>query len=51
MGKPTWAEAELLDIVEPSPHRAEAPCAVADRCGGCQYQHIGYGGQCCIKEQ
>ncbi len=36
---------ESLD--KPSPHRVEPPCGhyVADRCGGCQLQHLAYGEQ------
>jgi 23S rRNA (uracil1939-C5)-methyltransferase len=35
---------QLLEILEPSAHRAEPECAhyVVDRCGGCQIQHLGY---------
>jgi 23S rRNA (uracil1939-C5)-methyltransferase len=37
-----YAQAELLEVVEPSPHRQNAPCPVFGRCGGCQWQHIPY---------
>ncbi|MGB5164191.1 MAG: 23S rRNA (uracil(1939)-C(5))-methyltransferase RlmD [Woeseiaceae bacterium] len=33
-------EAELLEILEPSPHRIEAKCAAFGRCGGCSLQHM-----------
>ena len=38
----TWAEADLGRVVEAGPARAEPKCRhyVADRCGGCQLQHL-----------
>ncbi len=33
-------EAELLEILQASPERIEAKCAVFGRCGGCALQHI-----------
>jgi len=33
-------EAELLEIVSPSPERIEAKCAAFPRCGGCSLQHV-----------
>ncbi|MBX7198097.1 MAG: class I SAM-dependent RNA methyltransferase [Rhodospirillaceae bacterium] len=30
---------DLLAVVEPSPHRVQAPCAHYDICGGCTLQH------------
>ncbi len=35
-----YAEGKLLEILSPSPHRLRARCIVADKCGGCQWQHI-----------
>jgi len=42
-----WARARLLDVLEPSAHRVEAPCPYfgPGRCGGCQFQHIDYEAQ------
>jgi len=40
--KPQYAYGKLLAILEPSPHRIRARCIVADKCGGCQWQHVGY---------
>jgi 23S rRNA (uracil1939-C5)-methyltransferase len=40
--KPGFARAQIESVVEPSPHRADPPCPYFYRCGGCQYQHIGY---------
>lgn len=31
---------ELLDIIEPSQHRAKAPCQYFSKCGGCSLQHL-----------
>jgi 23S rRNA (uracil1939-C5)-methyltransferase len=41
--------AELLEILEPSPARQQAPCRHFGRCGGCHYQHIPYEEQLAIK--
>lgn len=30
----------VLSIIEPSPRRVAPPCGLADRCGGCGWQHI-----------
>ena len=35
-----YDEAELLEIIDSSPERIEARCAVFGRCGGCSLQHI-----------
>lgn len=37
-----FAEAQLLEIIEPSAQRIEPKCAVFTRCGGCQWQHLPY---------
>ena len=36
---------KLLDVISPSPARAQPPCPYFMRCGGCQYQHIDYAEQ------
>jgi len=38
--KKDFLRAIPLEILEPSPDRAEAPCPVFGRCGGCDWQHI-----------
>jgi len=40
-----YSEADLLEVVAPSPHRVSPPCPVFGRCGGCQYQHLAYAEQ------
>src|SRR5437870_9939225 len=47
--KKQFAEAEVVDIRESSPHRATPQCPYFGRCGGCTYQHIGYEHQLVIK--
>jgi len=38
--KPKYAHATLIEIIHPSPHRIRPRCIVADKCGGCQWQHM-----------
>jgi 23S rRNA (uracil1939-C5)-methyltransferase len=47
--KKQFAEAELIDVLEPSPERVAAPCPYFGRCGGCSYQHISYAHQLELK--
>ncbi|CAN5560852.1 hypothetical protein BH09VER1_BH09VER1_38810 [soil metagenome] len=47
----SFAEAELVKILESSPDRVKPPCTVFGRCGGCQYEHINYAKQLEIKRQ
>ncbi len=37
-----FTEADLLEVLTPSPHRVAAPCPLFARCGGCQYQNFTY---------
>ncbi len=46
-----YAEAELLEILTPSPHRREPSCPLADRCPGCAYQHVDYPEEVRIKQR
>ena len=48
--KKSSAEAELKDIIEPSPDRIQAECPYAGRCGGCSMQEMSYGAQKKLKE-
>ena len=43
----SFARAPFVRIVEPSPSRIDPPCPhyTADKCGGCQLQHMDYGAQ------
>ena len=43
--KKSWAEAELLGVLEPSPLRSEVKCHYFGICGGCSLQHLDYGAQ------
>jgi 23S rRNA (uracil1939-C5)-methyltransferase len=46
-----YDEAELLEVLEPSPARIQPRCAVFGRCGGCSLQHISQDSQREIKQQ
>lgn len=41
----------LMEIIEPSPYRMDAPCTIYKECGGCQLQHLSYKGQLIYKEK
>ena len=47
--KKHFAEAELIEVLEPSADRVEPRCPYFGRCGGCAYQHISYAHQLEIK--
>jgi len=38
----SYAEADLLDVLRPSPDRRTPPCPYFGRCGGCQLMHLTY---------
>lgn len=40
--KPNYAVGKLHQLLGKSPHRIRPQCIVADKCGGCQWQHIDY---------
>jgi len=40
--KKNYAQARLLEVLEPSPMRQKPPCSVFGQCGGCQWQHLPY---------
>ncbi|MBW3658752.1 MAG: class I SAM-dependent RNA methyltransferase [Actinobacteria bacterium] len=35
-----WARAEVVDVLEASPHRVVPPCPYVPACGGCDLQHV-----------
>lgn len=37
-----FSEADLLEVMEASPHRIVPRCALFGQCGGCQYQNLKY---------
>jgi 23S rRNA (uracil1939-C5)-methyltransferase len=47
--KKQFAEADLVEVREASPHRVPPECPYFGRCGGCSYQHIDYEHQLAIK--
>lgn len=46
-----YDEAELIELLEPSPERRIPPCPLAGTCGGCQWQHLPYSVQLGWKER
>ncbi|HEY9727592.1 MAG TPA: 23S rRNA (uracil(1939)-C(5))-methyltransferase RlmD [Chroococcales cyanobacterium] len=48
--KSNHAIGKLYQLLEKSPHRIRASCIVADKCGGCQWQHIDYSYQLVAKQ-
>lgn len=47
----SWAEAQLVEILEAGPARVEPPCPIVSDCGGCPWQHVEYATQLEAKEQ
>jgi 23S rRNA (uracil1939-C5)-methyltransferase len=47
--KPGFARARATKILEASPQRVQPGCPYFGQCGGCHYQHAGYGHQLEIK--
>ncbi|MBN1128241.1 MAG: class I SAM-dependent RNA methyltransferase [Chitinispirillaceae bacterium] len=43
--------ARALEIITPSPFRRQPPCQLADRCGGCDWQHLSYDTQVAAKQE
>ncbi len=38
--KGAFLRGEVSEVLEPSPHRVEPPCSLAQECGGCDWQHV-----------
>jgi len=36
----SYSDADLVEVLEPSPDRVQPRCSLFDVCGGCQYQHM-----------
>jgi tRNA/tmRNA/rRNA uracil-C5-methylase (TrmA/RlmC/RlmD family) len=49
--KKNFAEANLIEIQEPSANRVDPECRYFGRCGGCSYQHIDYQHQLAVKSR
>ena len=49
--KKSYAKGRLLRVLKASPERIEPKCAIYDKCGGCQLQHLSYEGQMQVKQQ
>lgn len=48
--KKKYAEGKLIDLIEPSPLRQNAPCRYARYCGGCRWQPLPYEQQLTYKK-
>ena len=49
--KAKFAKGRVQQLLTPSSHRIRPNCIVADKCGGCQWQHIDYSYQRQAKQQ
>ncbi len=49
--KKQFAEGEVLNVLDRSPHRVDPPCPYFGRCGGCAYQHLDYEHQLTTKSR
>ena len=43
--KKSFAEAQLVEVLDPSPLRVEPECKYFGTCGGCKWQHVQYAAQ------
>lgn len=49
--KKQYGYAKMLELLQASPDRVEAPCPIYRQCGGCQLQHMDYAAQLAWKRQ
>ncbi len=49
--KPSFAKAQLIQILQTSSHRTTPPCPLFEKCGGCQIMHLKYSQQLVEKEK
>ena len=49
--KRSYLEAEIVELLEPSPLRVPPPCPVFGICGGCNWQHLPYSTQLAEKQK
>lgn len=49
--KKTYAEARVIELIEPSPFRVAPRCAYSGYCGGCKWQFLDYDRQLEFKRQ
>ncbi len=49
--KKNYAEARIVEVIEPSPVRETPRCRYFGTCGGCKWQHLEYAEQCAWKKQ
>jgi 23S rRNA (uracil1939-C5)-methyltransferase/tRNA (uracil-5-)-methyltransferase len=46
-----YSEADLVEVLTPSPARVPPECPLFGACGGCQYQHLAYAEQLAWKQR
>jgi len=46
-----FSEADLMEVLQPSPSRKTPECPLFGTCGGCQYQHLAYEEQLAWKQR
>ncbi|MBW1801419.1 MAG: class I SAM-dependent RNA methyltransferase, partial [Deltaproteobacteria bacterium] len=49
--KRAYAEALIVELLDPSPDRIHPPCPYHGYCGGCQWQHVPYDRQLTYKKE
>lgn len=47
----SFLEAELVEVLRPSPERVEPPCPIVGDCGGCPWQHVAAETQLAAKQR